>query len=44
MIAADTSTWIAFLQGEQGEDARLLAHALGPGRSRKSAKLGWAMR
>jgi hypothetical protein len=28
MIAADTSTWIAFLQGEQGEDAQLLDQAL----------------
>lgn len=28
MIAADTSTWIAFLQGDQGEDARLLDRAL----------------
>jgi predicted nucleic acid-binding protein len=28
MIAADTSTWIAFLQGEQGEDALLLDRAL----------------
>lgn len=28
MIAADTSTWIAFLQGERGEDAVLLDRAL----------------
>jgi predicted nucleic acid-binding protein len=28
MIAADTSTWIAFLEGEQGEDAQLLDKAL----------------
>ncbi len=28
MIAADTSTWIAFLQGEDGEDAQLLDKAL----------------
>jgi predicted nucleic acid-binding protein len=28
MIAADTSTWIAFLQGEQGEDVQLLDQAL----------------
>ena len=28
MIAADTSTWIAFLQGEGGEDADLLDKAL----------------
>ena len=28
MIAADTSTWVAFLAGEQGEDTRLLEHAL----------------
>jgi len=28
MIAADTSTWIAFLQGEDGDDARLLDQAL----------------
>jgi predicted nucleic acid-binding protein len=28
MIAADTSTWIAFLQGEEGEDAQLLDRAL----------------
>lgn len=28
MIAADTSTWIAFLQGEDGDDARLLDKAL----------------
>ena len=28
MIAADTSTWIAFLQGESGSDADLLDHAL----------------
>lgn len=29
MIAADTSTWIAFLQGDGGEDAQLLDRALG---------------
>jgi predicted nucleic acid-binding protein len=28
MIAADTSTWIAFLEGEPGEDAQLLDRAL----------------
>ena len=28
MIAADTSTWIAFLQGDNGEDAQLLDNAL----------------
>jgi predicted nucleic acid-binding protein len=28
MIAADTSTWIAFLQGEQAEDTHLLDKAL----------------
>ena len=28
MIAVDTSTWIAFLQGEGGEDAQLLDRAL----------------
>ncbi len=28
MIAADTSTWIAFLEGGKGEDVRLLDHAL----------------
>jgi predicted nucleic acid-binding protein len=28
MIAADTSIWIAFLEGEQGEDAQLLDKAL----------------
>lgn len=28
MIAADTSTWIAFLQGASGEDTRLLDKAL----------------
>ncbi len=28
MIAADTSTWIAFLQGDGGEDADLLDKAL----------------
>jgi len=29
MIAADTSTWIAFLEGGVGEDAELLDRALG---------------
>jgi hypothetical protein len=29
MIAADTSTWIAFFEGESGDDARLLDKALG---------------
>lgn len=29
MIAADTSTWIAFLQGEGGKDVELLGAALG---------------
>jgi len=28
MIAADTSTWIAFLQGERGDDVELLDKAL----------------
>ena len=28
MIAADTTTWIAFLEGRQGEDALLLDRAL----------------
>lgn len=28
MIAADTSTWIAFLEGAAGEDAKLLDRAL----------------
>jgi predicted nucleic acid-binding protein len=28
MIAADTSTWIAFLQGDEGEDVQLLDKAL----------------
>jgi predicted nucleic acid-binding protein len=28
MIAADTSTWVAFLEGEAGEDVRLLDQAL----------------
>jgi predicted nucleic acid-binding protein len=28
MIAADTSTWIAFLEGEQGADTQLLDQAL----------------
>jgi predicted nucleic acid-binding protein len=28
MIAADTSTWIVYLQGGEGEDARLLDKAL----------------
>lgn len=28
MIAADTSTWVAFLEGSEGEDARLLDEAL----------------
>lgn len=28
MIAGDTSTWIAFLEGDQGEDAQLLDKAL----------------
>ena len=28
MIAADTSTWIAFLEGSKGEDVQLLDHAL----------------
>jgi hypothetical protein len=28
VIAADTSTWIAFLEGDTGEDARLLDKAL----------------
>ena len=28
MIAADTSTWIAFLQGDRGKDAELLDRAL----------------
>jgi hypothetical protein len=28
MIAADTSTWVAFLEGRAGEDAQLLDKAL----------------
>ena len=28
MIAADTSTWVAFLEGDPGKDARLLDEAL----------------
>lgn len=28
MIAADTSTWIAFLEGESGDDVQMLARAL----------------
>lgn len=28
MIAADTSTWVSFLEGEEGEDTRLLDKAL----------------
>jgi len=28
MIVADTSTWIAFLQGDEGEDTKLLDRAL----------------
>ena len=28
MIAADTSTWVAFLEGGTGEDAELLDRAL----------------
>jgi predicted nucleic acid-binding protein len=28
MIAVDTSTWVAFLEGDSGEDADLLARAL----------------
>ena len=28
MIAVDTSTWIAFLQGDPGRDAKLLDQAL----------------
>jgi hypothetical protein len=28
MIAADTSTWVAFLQGDEGDDTRLLDRAL----------------
>jgi hypothetical protein len=29
VIAADTSTWIAFLEGESGDDVQMLARALG---------------
>ncbi len=29
MIAADTSTWISFLQGDAGNDIEMLAKALG---------------
>jgi len=29
VTAADTSTWIAFLQGESGDDVQMLAKALG---------------
>ncbi len=32
MIAADTSTWIAFLQGDRGEGTELLDKALQDGR------------
>ena len=28
MIAADTSTWVAFLEGERGDDVKLLDQAL----------------
>jgi hypothetical protein len=28
MIAADTSTWVAFFEGDAGEDERLLDKAL----------------
>lgn len=28
MIAADTSTWIAFLEGDSGDDVRILTEAL----------------
>ena len=28
MIAADTSTWIAYLEGDSGEDAQVLDKAL----------------
>lgn len=28
MIAADTSAWVSFLEGEEGEDTRLLDKAL----------------
>jgi hypothetical protein len=28
VIVADTSTWVAYLQGDEGEDAQLLDHAL----------------
>ncbi len=31
MIAADTGTWIAYLQGDSGEDVELLDHALAHG-------------
>ena len=29
MIAADTSTWIAFLEGDRGNDVQMLTQALG---------------
>ena len=29
MIAADTSTWVAFFEGEIGDDVQMLAKALG---------------
>ena len=29
MIASDTSTWIAFLEGNSGDDVEMLAKALG---------------
>jgi predicted nucleic acid-binding protein len=29
MIAADTSTWISFLEGDAGDDIEMLARALG---------------
>ena len=28
MIAADTSTWVAFLEGDSGDDVRILTEAL----------------
>ena len=30
MIAADTSTWISFFQGQEGEDVLALAEAAAP--------------
>jgi hypothetical protein len=37
MIAADTSTWISFLEGDAGDDIEILARALGGPASRDGA-------